>query len=67
MSGVFALLEIRHQCLQRVLPIGLLFAALPALAHHSYAAFDSAHTRALKGTVNSIQWGESACRAHNIG
>lgn len=30
--------------------------ALPALAHHSYGAYDLTHTRTLKGTVESFHW-----------
>ncbi len=30
--------------------------ALPALAHHSFAAYDLNHTSTLKGTVESFQW-----------
>ena len=43
--------------LKHALPVGLLFAALPVLAHHSYAAFDGDHTRTLKGTIKSVNWG----------
>jgi hypothetical protein len=32
------------------------FMALPAIAHHSYAAYDLTHTRTLKGTVESFHW-----------
>jgi hypothetical protein len=62
MRVVFARLKL-HRCRwQPALPTGLLFAvalfaALPVLAHHSYAAFDSTQTRTLTGTVNSLQWG----------
>lgn len=42
---------------KRVLFFGLLFAAMPVFAHHSYAAFDGEHTRTLKGTVRSVTWG----------
>ena len=31
--------------------------ALPALAHHSFAAYDLNHTSTLRGTVESFQWG----------
>jgi hypothetical protein len=34
----------------------LLGAALPALAHHSFAIFDHTQTYTLKGTVQSFQW-----------
>jgi hypothetical protein len=30
--------------------------ALPALAHHSYAAYDLNQTRTLKGTVETFHW-----------
>lgn len=30
--------------------------SLPALAHHSYAAYDLTHTLTLRGTVESFQW-----------
>lgn len=30
--------------------------ALPALAHHSYAAYDLTHTVTLKGTVETFHW-----------
>jgi hypothetical protein len=30
--------------------------ALPSLAHHSFAAYDAAQTRTLKGTVKTFQW-----------
>jgi hypothetical protein len=30
--------------------------ALPALAHHSYAAYDLNHTVTLEGTIESFQW-----------
>lgn len=50
--------------LQRVLLIALSFVALPILAHHSYAAFDSAHTRTLTGTVKSVQWGNPHAAFH---
>jgi uncharacterized protein DUF6152 len=30
--------------------------ALPAFAHHSYAAYDLIHTRTLKGTVEAFHW-----------
>jgi hypothetical protein len=62
MRVVCAPLKIHRWRRQPALPIGLLFAvalfaALPALAHHSYAAFDSTQTRTLTGTVKSLQWG----------
>mgnify|MGYP003694576445 CR=1 FL=1 len=58
MRGEFALLQIHHQSLRWALFIGLSTIALPLLAHHSYEAFDSAHTRApLRGTVKSATWG----------
>ncbi|HEY4369824.1 MAG TPA: DUF6152 family protein [Steroidobacteraceae bacterium] len=33
-----------------------LFLALPALAHHSYAALDDTRIRTLEGTVRTFQW-----------
>jgi hypothetical protein len=30
--------------------------APPAAAHHSFAAYDVAHTRTIKGTLESLQW-----------
>jgi hypothetical protein len=40
--------------------LGLLCAAvfvtLPALAHHSFAAYDATQTRTLQGTVETFQW-----------
>jgi hypothetical protein len=46
---------------RRALPTGVLLAvtlvvALPALAHHSFAAYDATHTRTLKGTVKTFRW-----------
>jgi hypothetical protein len=42
------------------LAIGLFFSAallaLPALAHHSFAAFDATQTRTLEGVVENFQW-----------
>ena len=32
------------------------FVSLPALAHHSYAAYDLVQTITLKGTVENFQW-----------
>jgi hypothetical protein len=44
----------------KALAIGLFFSAallaLPALAHHSFAAYDATQTRTLKGVVETIQW-----------
>jgi hypothetical protein len=62
MRVVYAPLKIHRWRWQPALPTGLLFAgalfaALPALAHHSYAAFDGTQTRTLTGTVKSLQWG----------
>jgi Family of unknown function (DUF6152) len=30
--------------------------AFPALAHHSFAAYDVIHTRTIKGTLETLQW-----------
>jgi len=38
------------------LALGLLAAASPALAHHSFAMFDFNRTVTLKGTVKEFQW-----------
>jgi hypothetical protein len=47
--------------LWRPFPIGLLLittlvVALPALAHHSFAAFEETRVRTLKGTVKTFRW-----------
>lgn len=47
--------------LQRAFPIALLLivtqgVARPALAHHSFAAFEETRVRTLKGTVKTFQW-----------
>jgi uncharacterized protein DUF6152 len=36
-------------------------AALPALAHHSFAAYDRNKTLNLKGTVKTFQWSNPHC------
>jgi hypothetical protein len=36
------------------LAVGVL--SLPALAHHSYAAYDANRTRTLEGTIRTYQW-----------
>ena len=36
-------------------------AALPALAHHSFAAYDRTKTLNLKGTVKTFQWTNPHC------
>jgi hypothetical protein len=51
----------KHRPWQRAVPAALLLAvtlvlALPVLAHHSFAAYDVAHTRTLKGTLETFQW-----------
>ncbi len=33
-----------------------LFVALPAVAHHSFAAYDTTQTRMLQGTIRAFQW-----------
>jgi len=35
---------------------GMLAAAPPALAHHSFAMFDFSHTVTIKGTVKEFRW-----------
>lgn len=41
----------------RLAGLGLLLgAAVPAIAHHSFAIFDHSKTYTLKGTVKSFQW-----------
>ncbi len=35
---------------------GICIAALPALAHHSFALYDHTRTLTLKGTVKAFQW-----------
>jgi hypothetical protein len=45
----------------RSAPTGLLLVAslalaFPALAHHSFAAYDVVHTRTIKGTLETLQW-----------
>jgi hypothetical protein len=50
-----------HWRWQQALPSGLwlavtLVVALPALAHHSFAAYDDTRTRTLKGTVMTFRW-----------
>ncbi len=37
--------------------LSLLFAAVPVLAHHSYADYESAERHELRGTITEIQWG----------
>jgi hypothetical protein len=36
--------------------IGIAALTVPALAHHSFAMFDSAQTATLEGTVKEFQW-----------
>jgi hypothetical protein len=36
--------------------LGICAAALPALAHHSFATYDPTKTLTLKGTVKTFQW-----------
>ncbi|HEY4361172.1 MAG TPA: DUF6152 family protein [Bryobacteraceae bacterium] len=38
------------------LALGLLLSVMPALAHHSFAMFDSSKTTTLVGTVTDFQW-----------
>lgn len=54
---MYAFFDGRCRRLHCALAAGLVLLASPVAAHHSYAAFDSAHTRTLKGTVTFIQWG----------
>jgi hypothetical protein len=56
-SRIFPRLETRRRRLRPVFFIGIFFVALPAFAHHSYAHFDSAHTRMLEGSIESVEWG----------
>jgi hypothetical protein len=39
-----------------LLSVATLLAALPALAHHSFAAFEEFRIRTLEGTVKTFQW-----------
>ncbi len=36
--------------------LGMCIAAVPALAHHSFAVYDHSKTLTLKGTVKTFQW-----------
>jgi len=40
----------------RLLIAGLLFGALPAIGHHSFAMFDFEKTVTVKGTVKEFRW-----------
>jgi hypothetical protein len=40
---------------------GLCAAALPALAHHSFAVYDGTKTLSVKGTVKTFQWTNPHC------
>jgi hypothetical protein len=42
-----------HTALLLVVTVALAF---PALAHHSFAAYDVVNTRTLKGTLETFQW-----------
>lgn len=42
--------------LLRVSMLGLAAAAMPALAHHSFAMFESEKNMTLEGTVKEFQW-----------
>jgi Family of unknown function (DUF6152) len=51
----------KHWLLRQALPVGPFCAAalaisLPALGHHSFAAYDGTQTRSLKGTIETFQW-----------
>jgi hypothetical protein len=51
-------MKLRHWCsdLSASLFCALALMAVPALAHHSYAAYDSSQTRTIKGTVETFHW-----------
>jgi hypothetical protein len=38
------------------LPLGVLFAAAPAMSHHSTAMYDKANPRSVAGVVKAINW-----------
>ena len=38
------------------LTVAALLSASPALAHHSFAAYEDPHTRTLEGTLQTFQW-----------
>ena len=42
--------------LAAILAAGAVLAALPALAHHSFAMFDQTKLMTLDGTVREFQW-----------
>jgi hypothetical protein len=44
------------QTMKLAAAVALLGAALPAVAHHSFAIFDHSRSHTLKGTVLSFQW-----------
>lgn len=54
-------IEMKQGRFRQAFPTGLLLAvasvvALPARAHHSFAAYDVIHTRTIKGTVKTFLW-----------
>jgi hypothetical protein len=46
-----------HRCwLTGLLCAGALAISLPAVGHHSFAAYEGSQTRTLKGTIETFQW-----------
>jgi hypothetical protein len=51
-----------NRAIRKIVPVammlvfGICVAALPALAHHSFAVYDHSKTLTLKGTVKTFQW-----------
>jgi hypothetical protein len=50
----------RH-CVRPWLCVALLLAALPALAHHTFATFDMNKSLSVSGTVKEFQWTNPHC------
>ena len=47
----------RHSFLLALIAVSLIAAATtPAIAHHSFSAFDMANTKSITGTVKQVQW-----------
>jgi hypothetical protein len=42
--------------LTKLLCAGALAVALPAVGHHSFAAYDGSQTRTIRGTIGTFQW-----------